>query len=78
MQVNAMPFAVQLRELHRQELYDEADRERLVRQAPTPGIRCDVDRLWVLLTGIWESVVGPGNQTAPIAMDMGVLATDDP
>jgi hypothetical protein len=33
MKLSTMPYAVQLRELHRQELYVEADHERLVRDA---------------------------------------------
>jgi hypothetical protein len=35
MKLSTMPYAVQLRDLHRQELYAEAEHERLVRDATT-------------------------------------------
>lgn len=79
MPVNGMPYAVQLRELHRQELYAEADHERLVRQAATTthSPRREAARLLFLLTGIWRKIVVPWNQPAPVAMDVSVLAADD-
>jgi hypothetical protein len=67
MQANALPQLVQLRELHRQELYAEADRERLVRQATMMPSRPQrgVSSLQIFLTHICGSVEGLRSRRAP-------------